>query len=192
MLTKETASEIKEFMVIVAEESANRAIKNYEEHLQKQERDRQKMAIHNTRKLLQNYHRFINHTKITAAKETEIPDLFSPDIIAECMNNKEVVVESILASKKRTIIMINHIKTCIKVMLEWDYSDQHEKRKVFEMFYIDESLTDMKPSEKYEFIAEIIPCTNRTVRNYVNEMIETLSCYLWGIDGLKDKNIMRR
>ena len=46
----------------------------------------------------------------------------------------------------------------------------------------------MKRTQKLEMVAEDVGKSDRAVRNWLNEIVAKLSCYLWGIDGLKAIN----
>lgn len=159
---------------------------------QEEERTRERMAaLHNTRLLLRNYHKLIRHyeTAICSERDLEGAAAFDIDLMVDHFSDKEVTIESINLSRKRTIIMMGHFKTCLR-LLEQDYSRQPEKFKAFYLFYIDEDNAKLRIGERYEYIANIIHCSERAARNWIDELVEALSVLLWGVDGLKPKNIL--
>lgn len=165
-------------------------VTSYIKH-QEEEKQKDKLAaLFNTRLLLRNYHKLINHYEQAICRESDVgSEVFDIDLIVDQFSTKEVVVESISTSRKRTIIMMEHLKTCLKI-LEADYKCQPEKYQAFKMFYLNEGTASLKIGDRYKAIAETIHCGERSARNWVDELVEALSVLLWGIDGLKPKNIV--
>jgi hypothetical protein len=147
-------------------------------------------ALYNTRLLLRNYHKLIHHYKQAICRESDLDtDTFDIDLIVDQFSIKEVVIESVSISKKRTIIMMEHLRTCLRI-LESDYLPQPEKYQAFRIFYLDETTATLRIGERYKVVAEKLHCAERSARNWVDELVEALSVLLWGIDGLKPKNIV--
>lgn len=152
--------------------AAKAAIKEYDKE---KKQEQKKSVFHNTKLLLKHYNDLKQHVEcaIDDAKQLET-DLIELDDL----DRDELYILSIKRSKSKTLIMIAHIDSALEILK----GKQHklcadEKYKALEMFYIDEMT--------YEEISEKLNCTERTARRWVNEMIDELGIYLFGIEGIK-------
>jgi DNA-binding transcriptional regulator LsrR (DeoR family) len=94
------------------------------------------------------------------------------------IEREELYILSIKKSKTKTLIMIAHIDMALEILKQRQYKlCSPEKYTALEMFYIDEMT--------YEEIVERLNCGERTARRWINEMIEELSVYIFGVDALR-------
>lgn len=163
------------------EEIINKAAKTaINEYNKERKQEEKKNVFHNTKLLLKNYNNLKEHIEnaIDDVKQLET-DLI--DDIIDNTNKDELYILSIKRSKSKTLIMIAHIDAALEMLK----NKQHkicadEKYKALEMFYINEMT--------YEEISNELNCTERTARRWINEMIDELSIYLFGIEGVKLNN----
>lgn len=141
--------------------------------LKEQRRLSEKRVFKNTKKLMENYKRIKANVEdgVSQAANLEETQAFEYEYI------DELFVESVQRSKFRSALMIAHIDKCLELLKrEQERKNKVEKYYVFMYFYIDEM--------SYESIAEIYGLDERTCRRWVNEMLNILKIYLFGIDAL--------
>ena len=114
----------------------------------------------------------------TATVEEVLDKLF-------CQSYDEVtVVQSILASKKRTEIILTHIKRIIKFYLyEADQSKNEEKKRkahILNDLYV---VGEYKP--KINIMSEKYHISERQIRRDANSAIEEIAVLMFGIDGIR-------
>jgi DNA-directed RNA polymerase specialized sigma24 family protein len=163
---------IEEAINKAAKESAKEAIKEFDKEKRQEQR---KKVFHNTKLLLSHYNDLKQHVEnaIDDARQLET-DLIQ---IGE-IERDELYILSIKKSKTKTLIMIAHIDMALEILKQKQYKlCSPEKHAALEMFYIDEMT--------YEEIVEKLSCGERTARRWMNEMIEELSVYIFGVDALR-------
>lgn len=143
--------------------------------------------LKNTRLLLKNYRKFISACKQATFTEKELESATVEEILDKlyCSTYDEVtVVQSILASKKRTEIILEHIKNIVNFYIfEADHSNNDEKKRkahVLNDLYVvgkyKPKINDM--SEKYHI-------SERQIRRDANSAIEEIAVLMFGIDGIR-------
>lgn len=163
-------------------EMEDRIIATVKEELNpvKREDKRYKNKLHNTKLLLKNYSKFKEHcdsAQFTAKNliDNELLDMLEDD------SNDQVYIQSILRTKERTAIMLNHIKNVLDYytfLAEKNNDNANARRcKALHYMYIDKM--------KLEQIADALNINERTVWKDVNRAVEEISPLLFGIDGLK-------
>ncbi len=143
--------------------------------------------IKNTRLLLKNYRNFVKACEQAVYTEKELETATVEEVLDKlfCTSCDEVtVVQSILASKKRTEIILTHIKRIINFYIfEADSSKSEEKwRKahVLEDLYVKgkykPKIYDM--SEKYHV-------SERQINRDAKSAIEEIAIFMFGVDGIR-------
>lgn len=162
--------------IINVDETINKAVKQAIKEYDKEKLQEQKKKVfHNTRLLLKHYNDLKSHVEnaIDDVKrlENDLEDLGDLD-------RDELYILSIKKSKSKTLIMIAHIDMSMEILKQKQYKlCSSEKYEALRNYFIEE--------KTYEEIAELLNCGVVTARRWVNEMINELSIYLFGIDGLK-------
>lgn len=151
-------------------QAIKQAIKERDEQLKK---EKKKQVFQNTRLLMKNYNAF----KFCA--ENGISELDQLNIDTDELEDKDVLyIDSIRRSKIKSLIMVSHIERCLEKLKSYEEEKGTlEKYMTFQYYFID----DMT----YENIADVYGTATITARRWVNEMLNILGIYIFGIDGLK-------
>ena len=175
----------------LVEEGVAKGVKKGIEQLNNEERLKEKITydtrIKNTRLLLKNYRNFVKACKQATFTEKDLETATVEEVLDKlfCQSCDEItVVQSILASKKRTEIILTHIKRIIDFYLyESDHSNNDEKKRkahVLNDLYVvgkyKPKINDM--SEKYHI-------SERQIRRDANSAIEEIAVLMFGIDGIR-------
>ena len=175
----------------LVEEGVTKGIKKGIEQLRNEERLKEKITydtrIKNTRLLLKNYRNFVKACKQATFTEKDLETATVEEVLDKlfCQSCDEItVVQSILTSKKRTEIILTHIKRIIDFYLyESDHSNNDEKKRkahVLNDLYVigkyKPKINDM--SEKYHI-------SERQIRRDANSAIEEIAVLMFGIDGIR-------
>lgn len=147
------------------------AIKEFQIENQKQEK---KQVYHNTRLLLRHYNDLQEHM-ISAVDSINEMEAY---LDTTNLDEDDLYILSIKQSKVKTMIMLAHIDVSLeKLKQKQAKKGTFEKYEVLRKFYLD--------GVKYDDIVAEHHCGVNTPRRWMNEMIDELSIYLFGIDGLK-------
>ena len=175
----------------LVEEGVAKGVKKGIEQLKNEERLKEKITydtrIKNTRLLLKNYRNFVKACKQATFTEKDLETATVEEVLDKlfCQSCDEItVVQSILTSKKRTEIILTHIKRIIDFYLyESDHSNNDEKKRkahVLNDLYVigkyKPKINDM--SEKYHI-------SERQIRRDANSAIEEIAVLMFGIDGIR-------
>lgn len=146
--------------------------------------------LKNTKVLLENYKEFIEHCEnavfelkkdMEEAINTESNFIILFDEIYDMEDNK-TIVKSILKSKTRTIIIVNHIEKCIEFYKYKALSSNNEEFKrrvnVIQMLYLDEI------NKTYSEIAETLHISTKTVNRDRIKATKELAPLFFGVDGI--------
>ncbi|MBU5677894.1 hypothetical protein KQI88_15865 [Alkaliphilus sp. MSJ-5] len=147
------------------------AIKEFKIENQKQEK---KQVYHNTRLLLRHYNDLQEHILDAVDNINQM----ECDIDIHELNEDDLYILSIKQSKVKTLIMLAHIDVSLEKLKQKQIKlGTVEKYRALEMFYFQ--------GKTYEQIQEELHCGLGTPGRWVNQMVNQLSIYLFGIDGLK-------
>ena len=138
------------------------------------EKDKKKV-FHNTKLLLKHYNDLKEHVNnaIDDANKLE-QDLIDIDEL----ERDELYILSIKRSKSKTLIMIAHIDMAMELLKKKQYKlCSIEKYLALEKYYLYE--------KTFEEVAEELNCGVITARRWVNEMVNELGIFLFGVDGIK-------
>lgn len=143
-----------------------------------------KKAIETKNKVLHNVKILLKHyPDLKAHAENAITD------IQECIefNNSsylnfeeidEIYIENLKRSRGKTIIMINHIDSCLEILkskCKKEYKGTR-KYKAFESYYLE--------GKKMEDIGEELKTTKQNVSKWIKSLEESLSSIMFGVDGV--------
>lgn len=187
----EKDSKLLEFIEQLVAEGVAKGIKIGLEQAKNEEKLREKITFDikfkNTRLLLKNYRKFVKFCEQATVSEKELETATVEEILDKlyCSAYDEVtMVQSILASKKRTEIMMSHIEKIIKFYIfDSDNSKNDEKNRrahVLEDLYIKD-----KKQPAMSVLARRYHISERQVHRDKNDAIEEVAVLMFGIDGIR-------
>lgn len=143
--------------------------------------------LKNTRLLLKNYRKFISACKQATFTEKELESATVEEVLDKifCQSYDEVtIVQSILTSKKRTEIILTHIKRIINFYLyEADQSKNEEKKR--KAHILNDLYVIGKYKPKINVMSEKYHISERQIRRDANSAIEEIAVLMFGIDGIR-------
>lgn len=171
-------------------EGIQKGLKQYDNMPKNKTKFRYDKRLRNTRLLLKNYRSFVEHcdnakylVENTIKKEIE-KDNLKVQLFDDFYNLQDdaYIVASILKSKEKTRIILDHINLCLDFFqakaIKTNNQEMIRRYNVISDLYINE--TPMT----YEEIAEIEHISQKTVNRDRKKAIEELSVLIFGIDGL--------
>jgi len=187
----EKDSKLLNIMEKMVTEAVTKGIKIGLEQARNEERLKEKITFDikfkNTRLLLKNYRKFVNFCEQATVSEKELESATVEEILDKlyCTAYDEVtIVQGILASKKRTEIIMTHIKKIINFYIfDADSSKNDEKRRrahILEDLYI-----KGKKQPAMSVLANRYHVSERQVHRDKNVAIEEIAIFMFGIDGIR-------
>ena len=187
----EKDSKLLNIMEKMVTEAVAKGIKIGLEQAKNEERLKEKITFDikfkNTRLLLKNYRKFVNFCEQATVSEKELESATVEEILDKlyCTAYDEVtIVQGILASKKRTEIIMTHIKKIINFYIfDADSSKNDEKRRrahILEDLYI-----KGKKQPAMSVLANRYHVSERQVHRDKNVAIEEIAIFMFGIDGIR-------
>ena len=187
----ERESQLLELIEQLVTDGVAKGIRQGLEQTKKEEKLKEKITFDikfkNTRLLLKNYRRFKKFCKQAIVSEKELETATVEDILDKlyCSSYDEVtVVQSILSSKKRTEIIMKHIKSMIRFYISEANSSKIEEKirrsKIIKELYID---NDNKPD--MSLLAEKYHISLRQLHRDKNIAIEEIAIFMFGVDGIR-------
>ena len=171
-------------------EGIQKGLKQYDNMQKNKTKFRYDKRLRNTRLLLKNYRSFVDHcdnakylVENPIKKEIE-KDNLKVQLFDDFYNLQDdaYIVASILKSKEKTRIILDHINLCLDFFqakaIKTNNQEMIRRYNVISDLYINE--TPMT----YEEIAEIEHISQKTVNRDRKKAIEELSVLIFGIDGL--------
>lgn len=189
-ISKELLCVIQNCVTIGVNEGIKEAMKQYENKQKNRSKNRYDKRLRNTKLLLKNYRAFIDFESnviYTANKNAKDIKAGTSDIIQildEVYNieDDKLVIESILKSKRRTSIMLQHINNCIdfyEFKAERSENEELKRRlKVIKMLYID------KENVPFKNIGSELFISSKTVARDRDKAVAELSVLFFGVDGI--------
>lgn len=162
------------------QEAVKVAIKEYDKEKKIQSK---RNAFHNTKLLMKHYNDLKEHLRrgisdIRELEESRLELVKSYNGEEELYKEDELFIESIKRSKIKSVIMISHIDAALSALkIKHKNKGTIEKYLALENYFIKE--------KTYEEITEILNCGVNTPRRWINELINELGVYLFGVDGIK-------
>ncbi len=171
-------------------EGIQKGLKQYDNMQKNKTKFRYDKRLRNTRLLLKNYRSFVEHcdnakylVENPIKKEIE-KDNLKVQLFDDFYNLQDdaYIVASILKSKEKTRIILDHINLCLDFFqakaIKTNNQEMIRRYNVISDLYINE--TPMT----YEEIAEIEHISQKTVNRDRKKAIKELSVLIFGIDGL--------
>ena len=171
-------------------EGIQKGLKQYDNMQKNKTKFRYDKRLRNTRLILKNYRSFVEHcdnakylVENPIKKEIE-KDNLKVQLFDDFYNLQDdaYIVASILKSKEKTRIILDHINLCLDFFqakaIKTNNQEMIRRYNVISDLYINE--TPMT----YEEIAEIEHISQKTVNRDRKKAIEELSVLIFGIDGL--------
>lgn len=171
-------------------EGIQKGLKQYDNMQKNKTKFRYDKRLRNTRLLLKNYRSFVEHcdnakylVENPIKKEIE-KDNLKVQLFDDFYNLQDdaYIVASILKSKEKTRIILDHINLCLDFFqakaIKTNNQEMIRRYNVISDLYINE--TPMT----YKEIAEIEHISQKTVNRDRKKAIEELSVLIFGIDGL--------
>jgi hypothetical protein len=154
-------------------------------------KNREGYCFRNTKLLLENYHRLKDHVEYAISspndvrpvddKVTDLEFQFYSDYDEEFLSCKpDLFIESILASRVRTALMVSHIDAMVKTLHDESKVEGGKEYDKFRMFY--DIFFNGMPSEE---VAKQRNYSISQVYRNTNDMVEKLSVLLWGLNGMR-------
>ena len=162
-----------------------RAVENIEAQRDLLQKINYDNRMRNTRLLLSNYLNFKKHIETAVYTEEQLSTEETSDILdklgIDVDNYDKTIVESILKSKKRTEIIIEHIDTILDgYMLKASKKDDIELKRradVIEKFY--------REGKRLDQISKEVHASISTIKRDKSRAINEIAILMFGIDGIK-------
>lgn len=165
------------------------AMLEYDRQQKNKKKIRYDRRLKNTQLLLENYKNFMDHCENAIYELTEDIKVTDEDDSVMAIFDKiydmeedKTIIESILKSKTRTIIILRHINNCINFYnYRADTSDNEELKRrnnVLNRLYINNK------TNTYSEIAEELHISTKTVNRDRKAAIKELAPLFFGVDGI--------
>lgn len=146
--------------------------------------------LNNTKLLMKNYRKFKDAINNAVFSESDLDTMTVGDVLSkiddlEVITSSEVIVESILKSKKKTEIILSHIDKILKRYFEKVEKSKDESLKervnMFKKYYIDEESDGIT----YNEMSIIFHMSTKQINRNILRVIDDLSTLIFGFDGLE-------
>lgn len=181
-IPKEIALEI---AAIAGDAGARAAIEAYKSESERCKRERADRRLHNTELLLKNYRMFKAHAEnaVYSAGEIDEDAYDIIDLMSDRDTGSDTVVESIKQSVARTVTIVAHIDTMLKIYHAYCSTagtpEELRRWSVVSGLYIEE------PPKTIRQLSNEYFCTERTIYRDVEDACEKIAALIFGIDGVK-------
>ncbi len=168
---------LSEIVSLASEKGAEVALERFRQEQNRYQKKKHDWRLRNTKLLLRHYREFAEHAE-------EIESFLSQDAqVLDEMYDEGMNVESIMRSKRRTLVMVKFIRRMLEsylVICEKSGSDEELRRyKIVHAMYIDSEKMTADEIAKLHFIAR------RTVFLDIDKACETLSVLIFGVDAIR-------
>lgn len=175
----------------IVAEGVSRGIKQGLDQARNEEKLKDKITydikLKNTRLLLKNYRRFVNFCEQATVSEKELESATVEEILDKlyCTAYDEVtIVQSILASKKRTEIIMTHIKKIINFYIfDAESSKNDEKRR--RAHILNDLYIKGKKQPRMSEMSKKYHISERQINRDKKTAIEEIAIFMFGIDGIR-------
>lgn len=155
--------------------------------LREQEKQERKKVynkrLRNAKYLFKNYNNLVNHYQNAVYIESELKDDNLKDIYDFIDEDREdLMIQSIYRSKRRTEIMITHIKVCLDTFIQ-DAYNSGKQSKITEADVVKHCILENKTAEE---TAEIMNYNPRSISRIKKKVIEQdLAILIFGVDAIR-------
>ncbi len=170
---------------LAAEVGAKTALKEFENEIRKSKNERSDRRLRNTKLLLRNFRMFKAHAEnaIYDAMDVDENAYDIIDLMSDRWSDSEAVVESIKQSVARTVTIVSHVETMLRlyeVYCEQSGNPEEARRdRVIRGLYVDD------PAKSVKDLAEEFSVTPRTIYNDIDIACERVAALIFGIDGIR-------
>jgi DNA-directed RNA polymerase specialized sigma subunit len=171
---------IEKIVEIGVQVGVREALDRISKEKEEKRKSRYDRRLRNTDLLLKNYNKFVAHCNTAIYTSKQLKQANAVDLLDEVEDqDDEVYVQSIMRTKERTFIIVNHIKRIISYYKFITRSEPENERKfnVIVGLYVNKKTFCELGKELY--------CSTKTVERDRKEAIEELSVLIFGVDGLK-------
>lgn len=170
---------------LAAEIAAQVALKTYRDEAEKAKKEQADRRLRNTKLLLRNYRMFKAHAEnavytAQAACDEDAYDII--DLMSDRFIDNDVFVESIKRSVERTVTIVNHIDTMLKLYEAYCNSSGNpediRRWNVINGMYISDQPKTVKQ------LANDFVCAERTIYRDIDDACEKIAALIFGIDGI--------
>lgn len=140
--------------------------------------------LRNAKYLFRNYNNLVNHYKNAVYLESELTEDESLTEIYDFIDeeNESLMIQSIYRSKRRTEIMITHIKVCIDTFIQECYNSS-KPGKITEADVVKHCILENKTIEE---TAEEMDYNPRSISRIKKKVIEEdLAILIFGVDAIR-------
>lgn len=189
-IDQNTLSVIQSSIVAGVNEGVKRAMLEYDKVQKNKTKMRYDKRLRNTRLLLKNYRAFNEHYEnaIYSVENAIKKEISKNDLTIQLfddlynLQDDAYVVSSILKSKEKTKIILDHIKLCLEFFEQKaEKTNNMEMKRRYRVIY---DLYIKEQTMSFEEIAEEENISTKTVNRDKNKAITELSVLIFGIDGL--------
>lgn len=162
-------------------------VKQVEENAALKEKMTYDIKLKNTRLLLKNYRKFVKFCERATVSEEELETATVEEILDKiyCSAYDEVtIVQGILSSKKRTEIIMTHIKKIINFYI-FDANDSKNDEKCRRANILNDLYIKEKKQPPMSVLAKRYHISERQVHRDKNVAIEEVAVMMFGIDGIR-------
>lgn len=181
-ISKELALEI---AAIAGDAGARAAVEAYKKESERSARERADRRLHNTELLLKNYRMFKAHAEnaVYSAQDIDEDAYDIIDLMSDRGNDSEMVVESIKQSVARTVTIVSHIDTMLKLYHTYCVTagtpEEMRRWDVVSGLYIED------PPKTIRQLANDHICTDRTIYRDIDDAYGKIAALIFGIDGIR-------
>ncbi|EOR25005.1 hypothetical protein A499_06375 [Niallia nealsonii AAU1] len=168
--------ELMDHIIKIASETA---IDYYKQREKEQKRKRVDRRLRNTRLLLANYKNFKIHCTENAVK---IDHLLDPNDF-EFLEYGDLVIESIVKSKKRTISMVAYLDHMLEVYRA--IADSSNKKEDMRKYHTILKYYILDPRVELEDIANVHGVSVKTVKRDLDNAIKSIAALIFGVDSVR-------
>ena len=171
---------------LAAEIAAQVALKTYREEAERIKKEQADRRLRNTKLLLRNYRMFKAHAEnaVYTAQEACDDDAYDIiDLMSDRFSDNDVFVESIKRSVERTVTIVNHIDTMLK--LYEVYCNRSGSQEEIRRWHVINGMYISEQPKTVKQIANDFVCAERTIYRDIDDACEKIAALIFGIDGIR-------
>lgn len=170
---------------LAAETGAKTALATFAAEIQRSQSERADRRLRNTKLLLRNFRMFKAHAENAVFDASQIDENAYDiiDLMSDRWADSEVFVASIKESVARTVTIVTHIETMLRLYEAFceksGNPEESRRNRVIHGIYIDD------PPQTVKELADANFVTTRTIYNDIDIACERIAALIFGIDGIK-------
>ena len=170
---------------LAAEVGAKTALKEFESEMAKAKNERSDRRLRNTKLLLRNFRMFKVHAENAIYNALDVDENAYDiiDLMSDRSADGEAIVESIKQSVARTVTIVSHIETMLR--LYEVYCEQSGSAEEMRRWDVINGLYIKDPPVSVRELANVNFVTERTIYRDIDIASERIAALIFGIDGIK-------